>query len=191
MAKDDRVKDVESLRAFTNPLRLRLYYALAAEGVATATMLGSAVAQPPSLVSYHLHKLAAFGFIEEAVNHSADGRERWWRKSSRVLNWQPAEFQADPEQRDVSAAARQALASHQWSRFQQYLEEDQTWPLDWVGAAFSSDTLLKLTPREMAEFQHNLQQVVDKYAKLRDSQPPKTEERAAVMFVMHGFPFRP
>ncbi|GAB2580443.1 helix-turn-helix domain-containing protein [Kribbella endophytica] len=207
---DDRIRDIEPLRAFANPLRLRLYYALTAEGVATATRLAAIVEQPSSLVSYHLHKLAEYGFIEEAEGHSSDGRERWWRKV-RALTWQPTDFTGQPAERAVSASLRHALANHQSTRLRQYLDEEDrdVWPREWAAAAFSSDTLLQLTPSEMADFETALQEVVIRFAKLRDNQSDTGQsaraervesasgedgspaERTPVMFFMHAFPFRP
>ncbi|MGY4770899.1 hypothetical protein ACXC9Q_28645 [Kribbella sp. CWNU-51] len=140
---EQRIKDVESLLAFTNPLRLRLYYALASERVATAKVLSQIVGQPSSLVSDDLHKLAEFGFIEEAPGHSTHARERWWRTSSRGLNWHPSDFEKDPGARGVSGAVRQALASMEPRTA--ILKEEGTWSVEWRGTAFSREALLRLT----------------------------------------------
>ena len=43
--------------------------------------------------SYHLRRLAAFGFVEEVPGQSP-GRERWWRALHRSTRWQAAEILA-------------------------------------------------------------------------------------------------
>ncbi|MEU8888189.1 helix-turn-helix domain-containing protein [Streptomyces sp. NPDC048442] len=74
-----RTTDLDALKVFTHPLRIDLYRALFTGGAATASHLADEVDEAVSLVSYHLRKMAAHGFIVEAPGESKDARERWWR----------------------------------------------------------------------------------------------------------------
>ena len=77
-----RITDVDTLKAFGHPLRMKLYRALYVARTATASQLAEQVDEAVSLVSYHLRKLADHGLIEAAEPQGADGRERWWQTSS-------------------------------------------------------------------------------------------------------------
>lgn len=98
---------------FTHPLRIRIYRALFTGGEATASRLADQVDEAVSLVSYHLRKLAAHGFIVEAPGHDGDGRERWWKLSSdRGFNFRNSDFDDQPEGVAVlSQVTRQLLAT--------------------------------------------------------------------------------
>lgn len=78
-----RVSDLETLKAFGHPLRMKLYRALYISREATASQLAEQVDEAVSLVSYHLRKLADHGLIEEAEQQGRDGRERWWQPASK------------------------------------------------------------------------------------------------------------
>lgn len=185
------IRDSAALKAFAHPLRVRLYYALGAKGPATASALAGA--DSVSLVSYHLHKLAECGFIEAMDSPTGDGRERWWRLSEQELEWSPTDFLDDPERHAVSTAVRRGLLAHQLARVQQYLNEEPSWGGDWADAAFSSDSLLELTPAELRAMQQEIQAVVRKFSRRAGAERRRGEsaERAHVMYLMHGFPFRP
>lgn len=76
----EQITDLSRLKAFTNPLRMQLYRLLYAAGTATASQLADQVDQAPSLVSYHLRKLAEHGFVTEASGAAptdGSGGGRW------------------------------------------------------------------------------------------------------------------
>lgn len=70
--------DLRAMRALTHPLRLDLMELLAANGPATAAVCGRALGVPQANCSFHLRRLAKYGYVEEA-DQGADRRERRWR----------------------------------------------------------------------------------------------------------------
>lgn len=68
----------QDIKAFTHPLRMRLYRLLQDHGQATATMLARETGESSGQTSYHLRQLEKYGFVEEAPG-VGNARERWWR----------------------------------------------------------------------------------------------------------------
>jgi len=189
---DKTIRDVGRLKAFAHPLRLRLYYALSAEEAATASRLAQMVDESVALVSYHLRQLADRGFLEEAPGHGDDGRERWWRPATRGFSWSANDFSDDPAARVVASTVKREMVAHQLARIEQFEDAQAAWGPEWVSAAFSSDTLLRLTAAELNEMHDEMQAVVQKWhehgrSATRDEGAPPQH----VMVFMHGFPFTP
>ncbi|MEU8076084.1 helix-turn-helix domain-containing protein [Catellatospora citrea] len=182
------VRDVQVLRAFAHPIRVRLYYELGLAGTATATHLSQKTSTTIALVSYHLRQLADHGFIEPATGHSADGRERWWRLSERRLGWYDSEFRNTPGGAEIASAVKHSMLREQFRQVERYLEEERTWNSEWVDAAFLSDGALDLTPEELDSLHHDLAEVVQRYRLKAAAESAADRERVVIM--LHGFPRR-
>jgi DNA-binding transcriptional ArsR family regulator len=186
------VSDVTQLKALSHPLRVRLLYALTAEGTATASKLGQLVDESPASVSYHLHKLADAGFVLEAPDAGSDGRERWWRVPEEGFSWSPADFDSTPEERSTSIAAKRALVDNQFVRQREYDAIADSWGEQWVHAAFSTDYVLRLSADETAEMSTQIRAVMDSWKELSLSRTHGADDdREHVMVFAHGFPHRP
>ncbi|MFE9705006.1 helix-turn-helix domain-containing protein [Streptomyces sp. NPDC005930] len=70
--------DARSLRGLAHPLRMRLLDALRFGGPATASQLAEKLDESSGATSYHLRRLALYGFIEDD-SERGKGRERWWK----------------------------------------------------------------------------------------------------------------
>ncbi len=68
----------QEIKAFTHPLRMRMYRLLQDHGQATASMLARQTGESSGQTSYHLRQLEKFGFVEEAPG-AGNARERWWK----------------------------------------------------------------------------------------------------------------
>ncbi|MEU7857087.1 helix-turn-helix domain-containing protein [Nonomuraea sp. NPDC049141] len=187
-----RISDLDELKAFTHPLRLKLYRALAVAGTATASQLADQADEAVSLISYHLRKLAALGLIEEAEPQSGDGRERWWQVVSQHLS---ARTQ-DPADPPETVAARTALArvayQVQGELYERYLDEQPAWSAAWRTAAFSSEYMTTLTTEELRLLGQEIDAVIERWwAHGRTAQEAgDTEGREHVALQFFGFPFR-
>lgn len=200
-----RVTQVEVLKSFTHPLRLRLFYALAARGSASATVLAKDVGTTAQLAHYHLTRLASLGVVEEDHQHPGQGRERNWKQASAALGFDPGDFPADPEVAgDVELLIRTQATLH-FQRLQEFLAGHGDGPLR--PEAFNSDALLHLTPAEMRQVRDELVGVLARWSErtspLRPPGNPGTAqaadppggpepaERGLVMVFLHGFPAMP
>ncbi|MFD6275124.1 ArsR/SmtB family transcription factor [Streptomyces sp. NPDC060209] len=190
----EQITDLSRLKAFTNPLRMQLYRLLYAAGTATASQLAEQVDQAPSLVSYHLRKLAEHGFVSEASGQSTDGRERWWQVASEEgWGFRSSDFADTPEGTAVVGAVTRGIFDTRVSQYRAYLDETGAWGKAWTDAAFSSEWLLDLTPAELAEMSDELQAVAQRWRE-RGKAAKETgtaEDREHVSVHLYSFPFRP
>ncbi|MFD4409983.1 ArsR/SmtB family transcription factor [Streptomyces sp. NPDC058466] len=188
-----RITDLGTLKALAHPLRMKLYRALFVAGAATASQLGELVDEAPSLVSYHLRKLAEHGLIEEAEPRSGDGRERWWQPASDGVTVRDEDFRDAPEKAAAHAAFSRLLVDQRADLYRHYLDERHAWSSEWIRAAFDSESLLRVSAGELAEFNEELLALIKKYdEKSRaDEAAGATEGRENVALHVYGFPFRP
>ncbi|MEV6103802.1 helix-turn-helix domain-containing protein [Streptomyces sp. NPDC051940] len=188
-----KITDVAALKAFGHPLRIRLDRALVAAGTATATQLAEQVDEPVSLVSYHLRKLAEYGYIEEAPRQGADGRERWWRHSADRYDMHWADFADDPEGVAAYIGTSHQVASARMQNLMRYIGEQPAWPREWATAAFGTGRIFRLTPAELQEMADEAAEFAERWAARSRAadEAGATEGREHVELQMYGYPFRP
>ncbi|MFD9791889.1 ArsR/SmtB family transcription factor [Streptomyces sp. NPDC059070] len=192
--KSDQITDLSRLKAFTNPLRMQLYRLLFAAGTATASQLAEQVDEAPSLVSYHLRKLAEHGFLAEARDQGSDGRERWWRVASEEgWAYRTSDFADTPEGAAVVGAVTHSLVDTRVAQYRAYLGQSAAWGKEWTDAAFTSEWLLELTPAELTEMNEELEAVTRRWRERGKAarSDGATENREQVSVHLYGFPFRP
>ncbi|MER7578848.1 helix-turn-helix domain-containing protein [Kitasatospora sp. NPDC097691] len=190
----NRITDLSRLKAFTNPLRIQLYRLLYAAGSATASQLADQVDQAPSLVSYHLRKLAEHGFVAEASGRSTDGRERWWRVASEEgWGFRESDLSGTPEGAAVAGTVARGLVDSRAAQYRAYLDQSAAWGKEWTDAAFGSEWLLDLNAAEVAELSEELQDLSRRWRERGKAARAAgdTEGREHVSVHLYGFPFRP
>ncbi|MFF0117090.1 ArsR/SmtB family transcription factor [Streptomyces prasinus] len=193
-SKHERITDLSRLKAFTNPLRMQLYRLLYAAGSATASQLAEQVDQAPSLVSYHLRKLAEHGFVSEASGRSGDGRERWWQVASEEgWGFRDSDFADTPEGAAAAGAVSRGIFDNRTAQYRAYLDQKAAWGKAWSDAAFSSEWLLHLTPAELAEMNDELEALTRRWRERGKAAEAggDTADREHVSVHLYGFPFRP
>jgi DNA-binding MarR family transcriptional regulator len=192
--RSQRITDLDALKVFTHPLRIRLYRALFTARTATASHLADQVDEAVSLVSYHLRKMAAHGFIVEAPEHSTDGRERWWKiAAERGFTFRNADFDDRPEGAAVLARVTRQLLATRAERYQQYLDEQSAWPREWTNASFSSEFMPLLNAAELQQMAEEIGELMQRWTDRGRAAEDAgdTEGREHVAVQMYGFPFRP
>ncbi|MFE1953264.1 helix-turn-helix domain-containing protein [Streptomyces sp. NPDC059524] len=190
----DRITELARLKAFINPLRMQLYRLLYVAGSATASQLAEQVGETPSLVSYHLRKLAEHGFVVEASGQSGDGRERWWNVvSEEGLGFRTSDFVDTPEGAAVAGAVTRGIFDTRIAQYRTYLDERAAWGKEWTDAAFSSEWLVDLTAAEVAEMSDEFEALARSWRERSKTARAAgdTEGREHVALHLYGFPFRP
>lgn len=186
------ITDLGTLKALAHPLRMQLYRGLCVARTATASQLADQVDEAVSLVSYHLRKLAEHGLVEEAEPQSADGRERWWQPASDGVSIRDENFRDAPERAAAHLAATRLFHEQRAVMYRRYLDERPTWGPEWNSAAPDNESLLRLTPAELAELGEELLALAKKYdekGRAADA-AGDTEGRENVALHVYGFPFR-
>ncbi|MCM2578004.1 winged helix-turn-helix domain-containing protein [Streptomyces meridianus] len=196
MAKEPTptITDLDALKVFTHPLRIALYRELYMARSATASKLAERVDEAVSLVSYHLRKMAAHGFIVEAPELSTDGRERWWKPTSeKGWTFRNSDFVGDPEGAAVVGQVTRQLLATRAEGYGTYLDQQAAWPKEWSDASFSSEYLPRLTAAELAELGEEIHVLVRRWVERGQTAEAAgdTEGREHVALHLYGFPYRP
>jgi len=189
-----RVSRTEAMKAFTNPLRLRLFYALAARGSANATQLAADIGTTPQLAYYHLTRLSEYGFVEQDQDNPGKGRERNWRHSGIGASYDPAEHPGDPEAQHTAELMIRAQAAVHFRQLEEFLagKGDPELRLE----AFSADMIFWLSPDEMRMLRSELLDVLLRWKERTSTMPAADQhqdgtQRSLAMVFLHGFPFAP
>ncbi|MFC9279950.1 ArsR/SmtB family transcription factor [Streptomyces collinus] len=187
-----QITDLGTLKALAHPLRMKLYRLLFAAEAATASHLAEQVDEAVSLVSYHLRKLAEHGLVEEAEPRSADARERWWQPATQGVSIRDRDFRDAPEKAAAHVAASRLFQEQRSEMYRTYLDQRAAWGREWNEASSDSESLLRLTPAELAEMKRELLDVVKRYDELaRDREAAGDgQRREHVALHVYGFPFR-
>jgi len=177
------VTGVEEFKAVTHPLRVRMLAHLRSHGPATATELARQFETDTGSTSYHLRKLAQFGFISEVAG--GPPRTRRWQAAHKYTSWSNADFAGTPEGREVSAMMRRRqleVFSHDLEAFDNGIAE---LPRDWAEVCgIYGDMLFKLTPASLRGLMERFEEELAAAA-ARDAADP--DARTVAVYAA-GFP---
>jgi DNA-binding transcriptional ArsR family regulator len=174
-----RLKDAGQMRVMAHPLRLRLLGELRIRGPQSVGMLSDLVDEAPGTISYHVGKLAEFGFVEAAPELARDRRERWWRAAQSQTSWDPVEALDDPDRQAASDSLRRAALRANVAGFERYLEAEPAMEREWVRGATGGDTFLHLTSDELLELRTDLLAFVARWQTRSD--PDRAEARPVTL----------
>ena len=153
----DVMIDARNLRGLTHPLRLRLLGLLRERGPATATMLAAALGESSGATSYHLRRLAEYGFVVDDEERG-QGRERWWRSAHRSSYFNTA-VEASGEERLMGEAYLRGVVRAVNARMQAWVDASPTLPDAWRGAGTISDYRMMLTPEQARALVERLDEI--------------------------------
>ena len=180
-----QITDSRVLAALAHPLRRRLMDVLKVDGPSTASMLAERTGQAVANVSHHLKVLAAGDLIAEAPELARDRRERWWRLVSASVRWSTGDFDDDPSRQAVANAALSLNLDRQMGLVREWQAVRESQKEAWGSAPFSADKWLRLTPDELAQFEGELLELVDRWATRQNP------AGAPVFFFAHAVPAQP
>ncbi|WEO77930.1 helix-turn-helix domain-containing protein [Cryobacterium sp. SO2] len=173
----------KQMRALAHPLRLRILGELRIDGPRTVGALADLVDEASGTLSYHLGKLAEFGFVEEAPELASDRREHWWRAAHDATRITPSTADAPAEERQASAAMLHQVADLYAAALHAAVDAQQVQPREWVDAGTGGDTVAYLTVAELAEASAELDAVLRKWHAAGERGRPGAE---AVQFIVHA-----
>lgn len=185
MEETKRVTGIEEFKAVTHPLRVRLLGHLREYGPATATELARQFQTDTGSTSYHLRKLAQFGFVSDVAQAGGHPRTRRWQAVHKTTSWDNTDFVSTPEGREVVAVMRRRQIEalmRDLERFESLLPE---LPPEWAQAAgINGDQLFKLTAASLKRLQEGFEAELEAAA-ARDADDPQAR---VVAVYAAGFP---
>lgn len=155
-----RNASTQDIKAFTHPLRMRLWRILSDQGTATASMLARLTGESSGQTSYHLRQLEKFGFVEEVADQGT-GRERWWKPLGFSATLFPTadEPEVDPSKHILS----QFLIDEHAEQLTRWRDQAQREPDEWRKATTSTTAGTWMTATELAALSKALEAVVNKH----------------------------
>jgi DNA-binding transcriptional ArsR family regulator len=147
------VDDLETLKAVSHPLRLKLLGRLRTDGPATGSQLARALGESSGSTSYHLRQLERFGFVGDD-DHQPSGRERRWKALQDATSLPSALAELDGGREYLDAVRR---------RQEEYLRAGlEAWvePRPGIG---QSDYNLRLDSDDLEALQRDIHELVTRY----------------------------
>ncbi|MGW0117067.1 winged helix-turn-helix domain-containing protein [Streptomyces sp. NPDC003327] len=178
-----QLTDPRALRAYAHPLRMTLVGLLRRSGPFTATRAAELTGESVASCSYHLRILAKYGLVEEAPG--GRGREKPWRATARYTEW-PG-YSEDPSVAEATDALNVAVAERYFGRFAQALENRGGVSKEWREAEQFGDSLLYLTPAELADLGQRIVDLLLPYEE-RETDPslrPAGAEPVSIMRIAY------
>jgi DNA-binding transcriptional ArsR family regulator len=196
MTEPRRITDPGVLKALSHPLRRQIYRLLTQLGPQTVTLLTEHTGADPGQLSFHLRELAKRGFIAEAPGLARDRREHWWQVEPGSWSWSTEDFK-DPAARAIADTAKQLMVAEELDRLRAYEARKDSLSPDWINAAVSSESSLRLRPDELQQLAAELQEVLARWSGPGRVDPPVRPEempadgRQPVFLFLHAFPEQP
>ena len=179
-----RLTDPRALRAMAHPTRLSLIGVLRREGALTATQAAELIGESPASCSFHLRQLAKYGLVEEAGG--GRGRERPWRATTMFTSW--PDVAEGPAAEAASRLLHSVLAERYFDALQRWLDARPDEPEEWQRAAQFGDTMLYVTPDELAALQAETEAMMDRFTE-RQTHPELRPQGARRVTYLHlAFP---
>jgi DNA-binding transcriptional ArsR family regulator len=148
------VEDLDTLKAVSHPMRMKLLGALRRGGPATASELGRELGESSGSTSYHLRQLERFGLVGD-TDEQPSGRERRWKALHDMTSFPAALAELDGGREYVDAVRR---------RQEEVLREGlEAWTGHRRGIGHS-DYSLSLDPDDLEAMGHEIEDVIARYA---------------------------
>ncbi|MFK0226777.1 winged helix-turn-helix domain-containing protein [Streptomyces sp. NPDC090303] len=174
-----RLTDPRALRAYAHPLRMSLVGLLRSSGPFTATRAAELTGESVASCSYHLRILAKYGLVEEAPG--GRGREKPWQATARYTEW--PEYSEDAAVAEAADALSTAVAERYFERATRAMENRHRLPREWREAEEFGDSLLHLTPEELAGLGRGIEELLRPY-EARTSDPSLRPEGARPVSIL-------
>ncbi|MEU5921186.1 helix-turn-helix domain-containing protein [Streptomyces sp. NPDC047141] len=174
-----RLTDPRALRAYAHPLRMSLVGLLRSSGPFTATRAAELTGESVASCSYHLRILAKYGLVEEAPG--GRGREKPWQATARYTEW--PEYSEDAAVAEAADALSTAVAERYFERVTRAMENRHRLPREWREAEEFGDSLLHLTPEELAGLGRSIEELLRPY-EARTSDPSLRPEGARPVSIL-------
>ncbi|KUO12708.1 ArsR/SmtB family transcription factor [Streptomyces sp. DSM 15324] len=167
---DVELTDPKAMRALAHPVRLAVLERLQRHGPATATQLSPHVGATPSVTSWHLRHLAAFGLVRDA-EAGTDRRERRWESVGRC-------FRSGAPRDEEGRSAARVLVAEMFARTaglpaRWLTETEPDLEPQWAARAGGLNSRIVVTAEELGRLQEAVEELLAPYlARTKERWPP-------------------
>lgn len=161
--------DERAVRVLAHPLRSRILGELRVHGPATATELAAALSTNTGATSYHLRALEDVGLVTDTGDGA--GKRRVWRASTDFHTWTNSDFAGDEDAQTALGWLRRDYVRQFAARAERWLDAEAEWPAEWVDELGFEDSLLTVTPAQLAAFHAEFAALVQKHLRAGEGDP--------------------
>ena len=161
--------DAQALRVLAHPLRSRILSELRLHGPATATDLASRLDTNTGATSYHLRTLESVGLVTD--NGEGAGRRRVWEPSSRSHEWQPSDFEGDPDAEESLLWLVRHYVAEQQRRAELWFQHEREWPRAWRDSLGYADDGVLVTQAQARQLFDELESLLARYREAGQGDP--------------------
>jgi DNA-binding transcriptional ArsR family regulator len=152
------------------------------EGSSTASRLARALGESSGATSYHLRVLAKAGLVDEDTERG-NGRERWWRRSSKILYIPTGK---DPELRAAETRVRSVLLERDEQAMQRFLAHEDALDDRLRSASFVGGWHGWATPDELEALGVKILGLIDELRGAQGERPPGARQ---IYFTFRAVPW--
>ena len=175
-----RVSDVHQLKAFTDPLRVRILHILQ-QRAATNQQLATTLGEPQAKVLHHVRFLLRTGLVRLVEERVRGGNvEKYYRATARVYGFRPDPDDEDEFSGPVSRAGLESLTHELDASLKAWPEQ----PKYWEGRR------ARMSPERLAEFNDRMLELIGEYWGSPDQPVDEDTDQdvMAMAMVMFRFP---
>ncbi len=175
-----RVTAAEEMRALAHPLRLQLLELLASEGAFTASEAARRLDETPANVSWHLRKLATYGFVRQG--EGSGGRAKPWKFVAQSLS-----FGEDAEDQTAATALTDLFIEREFHVLRTSIRQQPSEAAGWRDATAVLQTRFWLTEQEAAELGARLKEIFMDEDFVDRNQDPALRPAGARLMALMGW----
>jgi DNA-binding transcriptional ArsR family regulator len=171
------VTTAAEMRALAHPVRLELLQLLGSEGAFTASEAARRLDETPANISWHLRKLAEYGFVRQGEGR---GRQKPWKFVAQSLM-----FGEDAEDAAAATALSDLFFDHEFQVMRTSMRNQDAEPEVWRDATSVTQSRLWLTPEEARSLGRRLHELFTDEGLLgRNQDPALRPDGARLMALM-------
>lgn len=180
------ITDADTLGKVVTTDRLRIYEYLAKHGPSRVGEVASGLGLAIGSVSFHLRVLDEAEFVERADEFAPDRRSSYWRAVPGGIRFALATDSNDPGYAGAVASAEAVLSRRRAEMIARWRQNQEAWSLEWREAAAELDSMLRLSPRQTADFVAEVSDVIRRWKATEPSDDQETVFVALNCFPVHN-----
>ncbi|MEU4295238.1 helix-turn-helix domain-containing protein [Kribbella sp. NPDC026596] len=181
-----RLSDPRELTALAHPVRMAIIELLSISGPLTATELADRLDETPANCSWHLRKLAQYGFVEEAAG--GKGRQRPWQVPGLGFRWDDEHASGSLDERRAAQALSEVVMGRAMDRLREAQQRAPEESEEWREAHSSTEMVAWLTADELKEMNDAINAVLDRHVERLTEPEQRPPGSRLCEFVAWGVP---
>ncbi|MGY6498981.1 MAG: ArsR/SmtB family transcription factor [Microcella sp.] len=161
---EERVADLDGLKALAHPLRVQIIEALSTYGPHTASTLGERLGESSGATSYHLRQLEKHGYVRE-VEGRGTARERWWERTPGSITVGGPELDQSEAGKQASRVIMREWLHHREAGVRDIVERGMTELTEpWQSATNLHSASVHVTAEQLSELNDQILDLITQFA---------------------------